>query len=170
MKRLVLFSLLLLNACLVLNACVVQRNVVRQPELSLHITDGTSPLTAKVYLYWMSNPYSRLEQAQTLSTDAQGNLQLEQVLQNDTAYPLLLHGVSEYQHRLCLEAQGYRSLLVTLVALPGDAIRLDVPLSAGESLGACSSYDTLNNHPGLPRPDITAQHESIQGAYDITGE
>lgn len=163
MKRFALFCLIILNAC------VIQRSVVRQPKLSLHVTDGSVPVAnANIYLYWISYPYGRLEQAQTFTTNAEGNLRLEQVLQNDTAYPLALHGVAEYEHKLCIEAQGYRTLLVTLVALPGDDIRLDAPLVLGESLEVCSNYDTLSSHLGVARPDITAQHESIRGAYEVT--
>lgn len=150
-----------------LSACVVQRTVVQQPKLSLHITDGTTPLVANIYLYWISNPYSRLEGIQQFVTDEEGNLRLGEILQNDTAYPLALHGVSEFQHKLCLEAQGYHTLLVTLVASPGDDIRLDVPLTGGESPTFCNRYEGLNNHPGVQRPDIKEQHESIQGAYEV---
>jgi hypothetical protein len=158
--------------CLVfLSACVVQRTVVQQPKLSLHLTDGAAPLArASVYLYWVSNPYSRLEEVQTFTTDIGGNLGLEEILQNDIAYPLALHGVTYYQHKLCLEAQGYRSLLITLVALPGDDIHLDVPLTPGERLDLCSSYERLERHQysAVPRADIESQHESIRGAYEVT--
>jgi hypothetical protein len=165
MKRFALLCLIFLNAC------VIQRSVVRQPELFLHVTDGTLPLArVSVYLFWNSDPYSRLEEAQNFTTDVEGNLKLEQVLQTDIAYPLALHGVTYYQHRLCLEAQGYRSLLITLAALPGDNIQLDVPLTAGESPNLCSSYERLERHQysAVPRADIASQHESIRGAYEVT--
>jgi hypothetical protein len=84
--------------------------------------------------------------------------------------PLALHGVSEYEHKFCIEAQGYRNLLVTLVVLPGDEIRLDLPLTAGDTFNICGSHDKLSHHPGVSRPDVKAQHESIQGAYEITGQ
>jgi hypothetical protein len=160
-----------LMCCLLLGSCVVQRDVVRQPELSLQVTGKDAPLAnLKVYLYWLSNPYSRLEQTQTFMTDLEGKVRLEQVLQSDTAYPLALHGVSEYEHKLCVEAEGYRTLLVTLVALPGDTIRLDLPLTAGDTFKVCGSYDTLSYHSGVPRPDVAAQHESVRGAYEITAQ
>jgi hypothetical protein len=162
------FALLYL---LFLSACIVQRSVVRQPELALHVTNGSAPLAnSSIYLYWISNPYSRLEETQIFLTDKEGNVRLEQVLQSDTAYPLALHGVGYFEHQLCIEAEGYRTLLVTLATLPGDEIRLDVSLTPGESLTVCSSYNTLDGHPGIARPDITAQHESIRGAYEITEE
>lgn len=162
------FTLLFL---IFLNACVVQRSIVRQPELTLHVTNGNSALIgSSIYLYWLSNPYSRLEKAQSFITDAAGNVRLEQVLQRDTAYPLTLHGVSYFEHKLCIEAEGYKTLLITLAAIPGDEIHLDVTLTKGSSPNICSSYDTLSNHPGLARPDVTAQHPSLQGAYEVTGE
>ncbi len=163
--RFVLFCLLFLNAC------IVQRSVVRQPELTLHVTGGTAPLAnVSIYLYWLSNPYSRLEETQTFTTDEEGNVRLEQLLQSDSAYPLALHGVSYFEHKLCIEAEGYLTLLVTLTALPGEEIRLDVPLTEGSSLPICSDYKMLNHHPGTSRPDVTTQHPSLQGAYEIRGE
>jgi hypothetical protein len=163
MKR---FSLL----CLVLlSACVIQRNVVRQPALTLQVSDGMNPLSnVSIYLYWISDPYSRLEEVQQFVTDAKGEIRLEQLLQSDAAYPLFLHGVTYYQHTLCLQAPGYRTLLITLNAEPNDAINLDTPLTPGVELEICSNYTTLNNHPGVARSDVTKQHESIQGAYEVT--
>jgi hypothetical protein len=167
-KRIVLLSFVILGLNL-LSACVVQRSVVRQPELALHVTDGTSPLAdVSVYLYWISNPYNRLEQMQTFLTDEEGNLRLEQRLQSDTAYPLALHGVTYFEHTLCLEASGYRTLLVTVVVLPGEVLNLETPLTPGQSAQICSSYDTLNNHSGVSRPDVTRQQQSIRGAYEVT--
>ena len=147
----------------------MQVSVVRQPEMTLRVTDSTVPIAhTTVYLYWISEPYSRLEQSQTFETNAEGTVRLEQMLQTDTAFPLALHGVKAYQHKLCIEAPGYRTLLITMVVLRGEKVQLDTPLTPGENLAVCGSYDALNHPPGVPRPDISAQHESIKGAYEIT--
>jgi hypothetical protein len=164
MKRFSLFCLIFLSSC------VVQRSVVRQPNLRLHITDGTAPIVgATLYLYWLSDPYSRLEQTQTFTTDAEGKVTLEEILQTDVAYPLVMHGVTYYKHLLCLEARGYLPLVINFVFLPGDEVRLDVPLSAGDGLEVCNRYESIerNAYSAVPRPDITGQHESVRGAYEV---
>jgi hypothetical protein len=111
MKHFVLFCLIFLSSC-------VQHSVVRQPELMLHVTNANTPLeNVSGYLYWISDPYSRLEQVQNFVTGKDGNLRLEEVLESDTTYLLMLHGVSYYEHKLCIEAPGYRSLLITMTVL-----------------------------------------------------
>jgi hypothetical protein len=161
-KRALLFTLIFLTSC------VIQRSVVRQPNLALQVTDGANPLAnVSVYLYWISDPYGRLEETQQFATDAEGEVRLEERLQADVALPLALHGVKYFQHQLCLQTPGYRPLLVTLVTKPGDTIKLTLPLTLGQTPDVCSDYQTLNAHAGVPRPDIK-QHDSVQGAYEIT--
>jgi hypothetical protein len=156
-----------------LTACVVQRNVVRQPELTLQVTDGTVPLSSvSVYLFWISDPHNKLEHAQTFTTDETGNLRLEEVLQQDRAYPFMMHGVGFYQHELCLEKAGYQSLFITFSVNPGEALNLVAPLSEGESPRLCSSYEGLGRRVTALRttlrPDILAQHPSIRAAFEVT--
>jgi hypothetical protein len=157
---------------LFLSSCVLQRSVVQQPELSLLVLDqDQQPLpNAKVGLHWWSNPYSRLQESQLFSTNSQGQLMLPETLQADTAFPLMLHGVQEFHHGLCIEAIGYQTLIITLTVLPKDSIIIRASLNAGESVSICDSFDRLSNHPGNSRLDITAQHPSIQAAYEVPGE
>jgi hypothetical protein len=157
-----LLGCLLLICSYLLSSCV-QETLVRQPSLSLQLT---APAT--VYLYWLSTPHNRLEQAQTFTTDSEGKLRLEQLIEDRTAYPLMLHGVPVYEHSVCIEAQGYRTLVMFLRVVPGDDLRLSVPLSAGESLGVCQDYSGLRFHGGQQRPDIAVQHEHIEAAYEVT--
>jgi hypothetical protein len=164
-----LISILLL---LTLNACVIQRAIVRQPELSLQVLDSSqNPIpNAKVYLYWWSNPYSRVQARYEFSTDLNGRVTTKEIVQSDTAYPFILHGVQEYHHSLCIEMPDYRTVLLTLIVLPGDKITLELPLSSGESIAVCDNFETVYNHPGEARPDILSQHPSIQAAYELTDQ
>jgi hypothetical protein len=150
----------------------VQRSVVRQPNLSLQVLDSTSqPIAnAHVYTHWWSNPHSRLQESKMFVTDAEGVIQTEEVLQSETAYPLVLHGVPEYHHTLCIEAPDYRTVVMTLSVLPGERVELKVPLTLGESLSVCSNFERVFSHPGTARPDIRNQHPSVQSAYEVTGQ
>ena len=95
---------------------------------------------------------------------------LPEKLQTDTAFLLMIHGVQEFHHSLCIEVSGYQTLLLTLTVLPKDSIELIMPLSVGETIGVCSDFERLYNHPGMSRPDISSQHPSIQAAYELTSE
>ena len=165
MKYLVSFFLLL-----TLNACIFQRSIVRQPELLLHILDSSqNPIAnAKVYVYWWSNPYSRLQESHELLTDASGLIKTKEILQTDTAYPFMLHGVQEYQHSLCIEMPDYRTLLMTLSVLPGEEVTLELPFTVGESISVCGDFEMLYGHAGTARPDVMNQHPSVQAAYEVT--
>jgi hypothetical protein len=165
MRYLITISLLL-----VLNACIVQRTIVRQPNLSLHILDSSqNPVSnAKMYVYWWSNPYSRLQESYEFLTDASGFIKTNEILQTDTAYPFMLHGVQEYHHSLCIEMPDYRTLLMTLNVLPGEKVKLELPLTLGESIPVCGDFETMYGHAGTPRPDIPSQHPSVQAAYEVT--
>jgi hypothetical protein len=163
---------LFLSLLIGLSGCVVQRSVVRQPDLLLQVLDSTNqPIAdAQLYLYWWSNPYSSLQESQVLVTDAGGVIQTEEVLQTDTAYPLMLHGVQEFRHTLCIEVSDYRTVVMTLNVSPGEKVELSVQLTLGESLAVCSDFEKVFSHPGTPRPDIANQHPSVQSAYEITGQ
>jgi hypothetical protein len=147
---------------------MVQRSLVRQPELSLLILDSSfQPLpAARVFLYWWSNPYSRLQESQELLSDSKGLIQLSEVLKTEMVFPLMIHGIQEYQHTLCIEAENYRTLVVTLRVLPRDKIELNMPLTMGESTTVCGDFEKLYGD-GLPRPDLTNQHPSVQAAYEL---
>jgi hypothetical protein len=123
-----------------------------------------------MYVYWWSNPYSRLQESYELLTDENGRIATQEILQTDTAYPFMLHGVQEYQHSLCIEMPDYRTLLMTLNVLPGEKVKLELPLTSGESFSVCGDFEKVYGHPGTPRPDITNQHPSIQAAYEVTGQ
>ena len=157
---------------LFLSSCVVQRSVVQQPELSLLVLDqAQQPMpNAKVGLYWWSNPYSSLRESRLFVTNTEGQINLPEILQTDTAFPLMIHGVQEFHHSLCIETPGYRTLLFTLTVLPKDSIAINVPLHVGQSVEVCSDFENLYNHPGMSRLDITIQHPSIQAVYELTSE
>lgn len=159
-------SLLLL---LLLNSCVIQRSVVRQPQLSVAVfaQNQVAIPNANVYLYWWFNPYSSLEASQSFVTDVKGFVRLPEVLQTEMSFPLMIHGVKEYQHTLCIQVAGYRTLVMTLRASPKDNIVLETPLNPGESLPICQSFDSVYNHPGSSRPDIEQQHPAVEAAYEI---
>jgi hypothetical protein len=123
---------------------------------------------ANVYLYWWFNPYSSLQESQLFVTDPEGFVRLPEVLQTEMSFPLMIHGVKEYQHTLCIQVTGYRTLVMTLRALPKDNIVLETPLNSGESLAICQSFASVYNHPGTSRPDIEQQHPGVQAAYEIT--
>ncbi len=148
----------------------MQRNVVRQPELSLQVLDNNQqPISnAKIVLYWWSNPYSSLQERQQFTTDSQGLINLPETLQTDTAFPLMIHGVQEFHHTLCIEAVDYRSLLMTLSVLPKDKIILKASMTLGDSLSICNDFETVYGHPGTIREDIKGQHPSLKAAYEIT--
>lgn len=159
-----------LTISLLLSACVLQRSVVQQPELDLLLLDQVQqPLSnVKVVLYWYSEPHSRLRDSQTFVTNALGQIKLAEILQTDTAFPLMMHGVQEFHHAMCIEALGYQTVLLSLVVLPKDALSIRAVLHEGQSIAVCSDFERLYNHPGNARPDISMQHPGIRAAYELT--
>jgi hypothetical protein len=164
---------LFILSLVVLTGCVVQRSVVRQPALDLYVTGGSVPLAdVSVYLFWKSNPYNTLEETRTFATDANGRLKLEEILQLESSYPLLMHGVKFFEHELCLETPSYQTLIVNVKLEPGEKLTLSAPLTVGESPNVCSNYEELTRRVAVMqtrlRPDITGQHSTITGAYEVT--
>ncbi len=82
--------------------------------------------------------------------------------------PLMLHGVSHNYLSFCVNAPSYRTLVGTLENfVPGETIRLSLPLTPGESAPVCNDYRRLHTHQGEPRADIAAQHAKLSGVYEV---
>jgi len=106
-------GLLLLCGCCVagfgvsLSACTRARVV--QPAADISTRSAAGPLTeATVEHVWWSSPHGMVHQTTSHDVDDSGRLELSLLRDTERIMPLCMHGVPEYHHQLCVDAEGYR--------------------------------------------------------------
>lgn len=165
LRVLVVISTLSLSGCF-------NRAFVVFPKLDVRVTDrgGVGLADASLTFYAWSHPHSRLDAEASYSGDAEGRISTPEEVDSETVTPFLPHGVAEHHWTFCVSVPAYRTLIGSLENLvPGETVKLTLPLTPGESSPVCSDYRSLSTHQGKPREDITAQNAKLRGVYEVTG-
>lgn len=161
--------LLTIFGATILSGCF-NRTFVVFPELDVQVTDraGAGLTDASLKFYAWSYPHRRLDAEASYSGDAEGRISSPEEVDSETVAPLLPHGVSEHHWSFCVTVPGYRTLIGSLGDLvSGEALRLILPLTSGESAPVCDDYRGLHTHRGAPRADIAAQNAKLSGVYEV---
>ncbi|MEM6429619.1 MAG: hypothetical protein AAF708_10295 [Deinococcota bacterium] len=113
-----------------LTAC--SRSYVVVPDMTSEITTARGePITnARMHLERLDWRDDLVVNEAVFTTDDSGRIELDEQLEREGSYPLIMNGVPDYYFLLCFEADGYNTVTNRLSDVgPGDNINVILPLN-----------------------------------------
>jgi hypothetical protein len=134
--RIVLVSFALMIVAV--NGCVgCDRSWVSRPELALTVTgeDGAPVAGARVHAFAWSDPHGVLDRSSMAVTDRSGRVAFSRETEEETVYPLCMHGVPAHAMTICVESEGRQAVAFEMD--PAGSEERTVTLAAGEGEAGC---------------------------------
>jgi hypothetical protein len=133
-----------------LSSTACTRTHVVIPEMTTEVTtsQGEPIADARMYLERLDWRDDFVVDEGVFSADAHGQVRLDEKLEREGSYPLIMNGVPDYYFLVCFKATGYHTITNRLTNVsPGDIINVTLPLNAGTAIPCNEVIDPFDN-PG----------------------